>query len=322
MIWKRMGWILLIAFSACTSSVPHATPNPTATLAPSATAAPTRSPTLLPTSTPDLFALAQPIDYDTNKDIWVNLTKAVENGEPAFFRFSGVEGQEIYINTQYKPTFDGGWIEETRVFGQNGEMIAATLTQDLGGWLGKLPSTQEYLISLIPVDDRKVEFILQFVNSPPRQESGYFTYVDQQNSFEITYAQDDFAPDRNDIPNHHVFSVSMDTDKYFPDTILQMSHLTLSVGPVCIEPYDPDYAVNETINGISFKKFVWSDAATGTAAELVFYSTIHNDQCYEFFIRTLYLRVDKFPDTDKKDFSRSILYTKYYRLLNSFKFIE
>jgi hypothetical protein len=320
MIWKRIGWILLLALSACTNSAPTATPTLTVTLAPSATTTPTQPPTRMPT--PGLFVLAKPIHYNIHKDIWVNLPETVENGEPAFFKFSGVGGQEIYINTQYQATSTEGWIEETKVFEQNGDLIQASRTQDLGGWIGKLPSTQEYLISLIPVDNQKAEFTLQFVNTPPRQESGYFTYFDEQNGFEITYAQDDFVPVGNDIPNHHVFSVAMDTDKYFPDTILQMSHLTLSIGPECIEPYDPDFAVNETINGIPFKKFVWNDAATGTGAELVFYSTIHNNQCYQFFIRTLYIRVDKFPDTDKKDFSRSVLYTKYYRLLNTFKFIE
>lgn len=320
MVWKRMGWLLLIAFSACTSNVPTATRNPTATLAPSATATPARLPTLTPTQDP--FALAEPIHYDMNKDIWVNMPKTVENGKPAFLRFSGVEGQEIYINTKYEASFIGGWIEETKIFDRSGELIEASFTHDLGGWGGKLPSTQEYLISLIPVDDQKAEFTLQFVNIPPRQESGYFTYVDEQNGFEITYAQDDFIPVGNDIPNYHVFSIAMDTDTYFPNTILQMSHLALLVSPECIEPYDPDYAVNETFNGIVFKKFDWHDAATGTEADLVFYTTTHNDQCYQFSIRTLYMRVDKFPDTDKKDFSRSVLYTKYYRLMNTFKFIK
>jgi hypothetical protein len=320
MIWKRMGWILLLAFSACTSGVPTATPNPTNTLAPSATATRPRPSTLTPE--PDMFALAEPIRYDINKDIWVTMAKTVKNGEPTFFKFSGVEGQEIYLNTKYPTLEVGGWIEETKIFDRNGELIEASYTHDLGGWGGKLPSTQEYLISLTPVDDRKADFILQFVNIPPRQESGYLTYVDEQNGFEITYSQDDFIPVGNDIPNHHVFSIAMNTDKYFADTILQMSGLTLSVSPECNEPYDSDYAVNEIFNGIVFKKFDVHDAATGTEADLVFYTTMHNDQCYLFFIRTLYIRVDKFPDTDKKDFSRSVLYTKYDHLLNTFKFIK
>lgn len=284
MMWKPMAWVLLLAFSACTSGVPTATRHPTATLEPSATATPTQPPTLTPE--PDLFALAEPIRYDINKDIWVNTAATVENGDATFLKFSGVEGQEIYLNTKYPSIESEGWIEETKIFGQNGELIEASYTHDLGGWGGKLPPTQEYLISLTPTDDRKAAFILQFVNIPLRQESGYFTYVDEQNGFEITYSQDDFIPAGNDTPNHHVFSLAMDTDKYFADTILQMSGLTLSVGPECIEPYDSDYAVNETFNGVSFKKFDMHDAATGTEADLVFYTTMHNDQCYHFFIRT------------------------------------
>jgi hypothetical protein len=79
------------------------------------------------------------------------------------------------------------------------------------------------------------------------------------------------------------------------------------------------YSTKETINRIPFEKFHWHDAATGTEADLMDYVTMHNEKCYRIFVRTLYMRVDKFPDTGLKDFSRSVLYTKIYRLLNTFK---
>jgi hypothetical protein len=321
MFLKRTLSILLLACLGCSTIAPTVSPiqNPSATSMPSAV--PTGIPTM--TRTPDPFAVAELISYDINNDIWVNIEGRTENRAPKMFAFRGEKGQQILLNTQYPSIFsDGGWIEETRIFAKNGESIQAESTTEMGGWSGTLPLTQDYLIDLTPVDERKVEFVLQIVNVPVRQASGYFTYVDEQNDFEITYSQDDFVLTGNDISNRHLFSVAMDTDKYFVDTILQMSGLTLSVSTICIEPYDPDYAVNETINGIVFKKFAWNDAATGTAAELVLYTTRHNDQCYQFFIRTLYIREDKFPDTGKKDFSRSVLYTKYYRLLNTFKFIK
>lgn len=319
---------LILAISACTTNiVPTATQTniPILTIRPSAT--PTDTPTLTPT--PDPFAIAERIQYDINKDIWVNREGKTENGETKTYVFSGVAGQQIYLNTQYPSNLvDGGWIETTKIFDENGELIAADSTTDMGGWEGKLQSTQDYLISLIPVDDMRVEFVLQIVNIPPRQESGYFTYADEKNGFEITYSQDDFMISGTSISAHDIFSVFVDTDKYFPDTILQLSHLTISseTRPLSTDCYDPladtYYSAKEVINGISFKKYSLHDAATGTEAELVYYMTTHNDKCYQIFIRTLYMRVDKFPDTGLKDFSRSILYSKYYRLLNTFKFTE
>src|SRR5687768_6511385 len=182
---RFVALILMFAISACTTIVPTAmaTQSPTATIIPSAT--PTRRPTTTPT--PDPFAISERIHYDINKDIWVNTEGEIENGETKPYVFSGVKGQQIYLNTQYPSHLaDGGWIETTKNFDENGELIAADSTTDMGGWEGKLPSTGEYLISLNPVDDRKVEFVLQIVNIPPQQESGYFTYVDEQNGFEIT----------------------------------------------------------------------------------------------------------------------------------------
>ena len=168
---------------------------------------------------------------------------------------------------------------------------------------------------------------MQFVNTPPRKESGYFTYNDKQNGFEIMYSQDDFKPFVNENLNN-VFSVTLDVDKYFAGTILQLSQFVISSEPRspradCYDALaDTYYSTKETINGISFKKYVWHDAATGTAAELVNYMTMHNDKCYQISIRTLYVRLSKHPDIGLKDFSRSVLYTKYYRLLNTFKFTE
>lgn len=317
--------MLLLSFSACQTTItPTATPEqiPTTTLTPFVT--PTQIPTLTPE--PDPFALAEPILYDIDKEIWVNIEGTIENGEPTFFTFSGVERQQIYVYFQYPSIVGGGWIAETKISDKNGDLIEPDSTTDMGGWRGQLPSTQDYLISLIPIDDQKVEFILQFINIPPRHESGYFTYFDEQNGFEITYSQDDFKPYINEGLDD-VFSVTMDADKYFKDTILQLSHVVISVEPhfpnvKCSELLSESYySTKETINGISFEKFDLHDAATGTEAELLFFITAHNDRCYTIFVKTLYVRMDKFPDTDKKDFSRSLLYTKVYRLLNTFRFI-
>lgn len=325
---KSIFLTLIFAISACTTNIASTatqTKIPTSTIMPSAT--PTGTPTLTPT--PDPIAIAERIQYNINKDIWVNIEGTTKNSEPKTFIFSGVEGQQIYFNTQYPSNlFDGGWIAETRIFDKNRELIEADSTTDMGGWEGKLPSTQDYLISLIPVDDKKVGFVLQIVNVPPRQESGYFTYVDEKNGFEITYSQDDFMISGTSISDHNIFSVAIDTDKYFAGTILQLSHLVISSEPRypgadCYDSLaDRYYSTRETINGITFKKYVWHDAATGTAAELVNYMTMHNDKCYQISIRTLYVRLSKHPDIGLKNFSRSVLYTKYYRLLNTFKFTE
>jgi len=82
------------------------------------------------------------------------------------------------------------------------------------------------------------------------------------------------------------------------------------------------YSTKETINGISFEKFDLHDAATGTEADLLNYYALHKGMCFAILIRTLYMRVDKFPHSGLKDFSKSILYTKIFRLLNTFKFTE
>ena len=318
--------ILIFAISACTTIVPAATathiPSPTATTIPSAT--PTRVPTA--TLTPDPFAVAERINYDFNNDIWIKVPGTTENGKPYYFVFQGIKGQEIRLYFEY-PVYTGNWIDETNIFDINGNALPAERFSDAGGWKGKLPSTQNYLIQLIPADNSKAEFVMQFVNTPPRKESGYFIYNNKQIGFEITYSQDDFKPAVKENLND-VFSVTLDVDKYFAGTILHLSSLMISTEPRspssdCYDPLaDMYYSTKETINGIAFKKYALHDAATGTEAELVYYLTAHNDRCYQIFLRTLYMRVDKYPDTGLKDFSRSILYTKYYRLLSTFRFLE
>lgn len=325
---KRISLVLLLSFSACQTVItPTATIKQisTATITPSATQ--TRTPTL--TLTPDPFAIAERIQYDVNNDIWVYVKGTIESVKAKSFVFSGMKGQEIRLYLQYDPYYSGGWIDETKIFDENGNLIKSDRVPDSGGWEGTLPSTQDYIIYSIPVDNSKTEFVLQFVNIPPRKESGYFTHKDTQNGFEVTYSQDDFKPSVNEDLSD-VFSVTIDAERYFKDTILQLSDVVISIGPhspdvecpVSLSLSERYYSTKEIINGISFEKFDLHDAATGTEAELLFFITAHNDRCYTIFVKTLYIRVDKFPNTGLKDFSRSILYTKIYRLLNTFEFTK
>jgi hypothetical protein len=324
MIWTRIVFILLLAFSACTTSVPTAVATQGLTAQLTTSAIPTGTSAITATLNP--FSIAERIPYDVNNDIWVYTKGMIESNEPIYFIFSGMEEQEIRLYFQY-PVDTGNWIDESNIFDINGNVLLAERFSDSGGWKGKLPSTQDYMIDLIPAENSKGEFIMQIVNTPPRKESGYFTYEDKQNGFEITYSQDDFKPFPNEDLSD-VFSMTLDTDKYFTGTILQLSDLVISV-----EPHYPGtncsdflasmyYSTKETINGIPFEKFHLHDAATGTQADLLDYVTMHNEMCYRIFVKTLYMRVDKFPDTGLKDFSRSILYTKIDRLLNTFKFTK
>jgi hypothetical protein len=88
---KRIVLMLLLSFSACQTTIsPTTTVKQTSTASLTSSVTPTQMPTLTPE--PDLFALAEPIPYDLNKEIWVNREGVIENGEPKFFRFRGVEG--------------------------------------------------------------------------------------------------------------------------------------------------------------------------------------------------------------------------------------
>jgi len=180
MSFNRAFLMLTLVLTSCATYIaPIPTPAnlPTATVAPSAT--PTETPTLTPT--PDLFVSAERIQYDANKDIWVSFEGTTNNGNLAYFVFRGTEGQELRLYVQYKPLWDGGLISETRIFDKNGGLINSEPVSDSGGWEGKLPSTQDYVIISTPVDNRKTDFVLQLATVPPRQESGYFIYRDERN---------------------------------------------------------------------------------------------------------------------------------------------
>jgi hypothetical protein len=231
-----------------------------------------------------------------------------------------MKGQEINPHFYYLSA-DGSWIKETKVYDKNGNIVQPEWTGDFGGWQGKLPSTQDYIISLKLNEPKQTSFILEILNIPQRQESGYFNYTDKQNGFEITYSQDDFIPYSNQSSTD-VFSVSLDTKKYFSGTTLQSSDLIISIFPECLEPYDSQIAEKTNFNDVPFKKFMTYDATATTGFEIAIFQTHHNNLCYQILVRSSYFILGKLPDSDLKDFSRSILYTKIYRLLNTFKFTE
>lgn len=310
--------LILLSFglSACTMQMEVITPASPATEPATVTFAPYVGATSTPlidlqqrTATPstdEIFTLtaapsSTPFPVDENvsaihfppNGTYLDVFDSLRYGMSKTYSVAASKGQIMSVSV--KQSMQGEWtVIPIEIRGADGTVLCP-VKEDAGctSWRGVLPSTQTYLITLVPPIDVE-DFALRVAINPPGVQTQSIQYVSPNTGSSFFYT-DEFAPVRNPLPpftksDSEVVLAYIDTQAYTGTNLSEAYFMFNSsdepaVVQNCTQPVSlggmEEILGTVEINGVTFVHSRSTGAATGNFYEQGIYRTELTGRCYE-----------------------------------------
>ena len=345
MRYRFLFLLLILGLSACTFQVDVLTPepstnvsSPTADLIATATSFPLTStpppsptfafaPTIVPSPLPANDG-TYPIRFAAN-GTYSDVADGMQAGSSKTYSVSALKGQVMSVSVDQSSAGDWVYIPIEMVGRDNTTLCPATSNSECTFWRGILPSTQEYLIKLKPVN--AANFTLRVAINPPGAATQTFQYLSQNGRASFSYI-DEFAPMR--FPGAAVTRIApeislnlVDIKSYSNTNLIEAYFLFGSSNVVsavqhCTEPISfggPENMLGEeTVNGVKFIHSQGGGVAAGNTYEQTYYRAAYQDVCYEITFFVHYANIGAYaPDSGVKEFDRAALLQKFATILST-----
>ena len=336
MRYRLYLFVLIISLSACTYQVQVITPEPTTqpvalptvetstpTLIP-ASASPSASPIFTTTPLPDVAGV-YPIKFSPNAT-YIDVVDSILAGASKTYSISASKGQIMSLSIHQG--VEGDWVYiPIQITGADGTVLCPPLENtECEFWRGTLPSTQDYFVKVMPVNDI-TNFTLRVVIPPLSATKQTFLYQDDRTI--LTY-NDDFAPAR--FPGPIIYKMEpaltlelIDSQFYVNTNLIEAYLLFGSTNESntlasCTEPTAFGGQENVTsevnINGNKFVRSEGAGAGAGNIYEQIYHRAVVNGYCYEVTFFFHYGNIGNYaPDAGIKEFDRAALLQRFENIL-------
>jgi hypothetical protein len=195
-------------------------------------------------------------------------------------------------------------------------------------WQGKLPATQDYVISVISVEG-ETDYTLTVVIGP----LGWEDYRDEAYGFEMWYPED-FTVDRTCHPvavrGDVALGLRLTGSDYYSGTNLLNACVIVGVDQgedarsTCLEARGglEESQGQEEVNGIVFQVWSSQEGAAGNVFEEVSYRTIHGGACYEITLLLHAGNIGAYPEGTVTEFDRGAVLERLKQVVHTFRFLE
>ena len=352
MRYRFLFILLLVSLSACTMQMEVITPSSPSAEAATVTFTPyvpttstpiidsqqwTATPPALPTfaftaapsSTPfPVDADVSPIHFPPN-GTYMDVSDSLRTGMSKTYSVAASKGQVMSVSV--KQSMQGEWtVIPMQITGADGTVLCQNKADaECTYWRGTLPTTQEYLIQLMPVGDMQ-DFTLRVAINPPGIKTQSIQYVSPNTGASFNYT-DEFAPVRNSLAQFtksdpEVVLAYIDTQAYTGTNLAEAYFLFSSsnepaIVQNCLQPVSlggPEQVVGTVdINGVPFVHSEGSGAAAGNFYEQVMYRTERQGVCYEAVYVIHSVSTGAFLPTVIAEYDRAALIRKFEAIVSS-----
>lgn len=299
---------------------------PTQTDSPSPTIEPT--PTLDVAGPPDENPVPLRIEFGDGQTRWTYVN-ILEPGDINRFVLFALEGQIMSVFIE--PSGMG-----LSIIGDDGSLLAEKKTSH-SFWRGELPSTQDYVIELDPmqtgIDHVANQFKLTVVVNPVGQLTQLFEYVDTNAGFMLEYS-DYFAVDPSPnlsppIKGDIIINLAFIGTEFYADTNLSNAFFFVAVSRdpdvvfTCLEPLSQEELGEEIeVNSITFQQTTFQGIGLGNIYEHTIHRSAHDGACYEVIWLIHFSAIGNFPDGSVREFDAAQLLRLMREVLLSFRYIS
>jgi hypothetical protein len=336
--YRFLFLLLLLSLSACSFQVDVLTPEPSAILTVSTpttvvatellSATPPTIPTLAPTTvpgTPDPNII--PIQFSPN-GTYIDVAGGIQAGSSETYSISASKGQVMSISVDQGS--EGDWVYiPIQIMGADGKTLCpAAVNAECTFWRGILPSTQEYFVTLTPVN--AVNFTMRVAINPPGVATQSFQYLSRNGRASFSHT-DEFAPVR--FSGAEVSKIApeltlefVDTQSYLNTNLFEAFFLFGSSSSVdlvqtCTQPISfggPENILGEKdVNGVKFVHSEGGGVAAGNIYEQTYYRAASQGVCYEITFFVHYGNIGNYsPELGVKEFDRAALLQKFEAILS------
>ena len=348
MRYRLFVFLLILGLSACSFNVQVGTSAPPTIISYSVTQTNTATPEIqIPTSTdtpvpPPTFTFTpevpppQPVSGGTAPihfapgGTYVDVIDSISGGSSKTYSVAASQGQVMSVSVRQRSEEDWVYVP-MQITGQDGTVLCPPKTNtECTFWRGTLPSTQEYLVKLSPVNDIR-NFTMRVAIDPPGKTTQNFLFEDMYRRVSFTYT-DEFAPVY--YPGAEVTKTQPELSLEFIDTsfyintnlseayFLYGSSRDASVVQTCNQPVSfggPESNVGDVvINGMTFTKSQGGGVAAGNVYEQTYYRAAYQGTCYEVTFFVHYGNIGAYdPGLGVKEFDRVGLMQKFEAILSS-----
>ena len=345
MRYRFLFVLLTLGLSACTFQVDVLTPEPSTNLSsPIAdsiatassfplTSTPPPSPTF--TFTPAILPSPLPANNGTYpirfaaNGTYSDVADAIQAGSSKTYSLGALKGQVMSVAVDQSSAGDWVYVPIEIVGRDNTTLCPVTSNSECAFWRGILPSTQEYLIKLKPMNT--ANFTLRVAINPPGAATQTFQYLSQNGRASFSYI-DEFAPMR--FPGAEVTRIApeislnfVDTKSYSNTNLTEAYFLFGSSGATdmvqnCTQPVSfggPENMLDErNVNGVKFIHSQGGGVAAGNIYEQTYYRAAYQGVCYEVTFFVHYGNIGNYsPDSGVKEFDRAALMQKFETILST-----
>jgi len=346
---QKLLLTVVFLLSACTYQVQVLTPEPSSnfntptpdSIATSTSFPPTDSLTSIPppsptfTFTPAILPSPLPANDGTYpirfaaNGTYIDVADGMQAGSTKTYSVSALKGQVMSVSVNQSSAGDWVYIPIEIVGRDNATLCPATINSECTFWRGILPSTQEYLIKLKPVNT--ANFTLRVAINPPGAATQTFQYASQNGRASFSYI-DEFAPMR--FPGAEVTRIApeislnfVDTKSYSNTNLTEAYFLFGSSSAAdevqnCTQPISfggPENILGERdVNGVKFVHSEGGGVAAGNIYEQTYYRAASQGVCYEITFFVHYGNIGNYsPDLGVKEFDRTALMQKFEAILST-----
>ncbi len=286
----------------------------------------------LPTFTPVAPQSTQPnaIQFSAN-GTYTDITDSIALGSSKTYSINAMKGQVMSISVLPQIS-EGEWgYIPIQIKGADGSVLCPQAeNSECMFWRGKLPSSQDYFVTLTP-NGEVPSFVMRVAINPPGKNTQYFKYNNPKTGVSLTYP-DTFSPAVPVVGNYKTvpeltlqFIDSINYDK----TNLSEVYLFISstsdaqVVATCTEPNQnaggPEQVVgDEVINGYTFVHSTSEGAGAGNYYEQEIYRVVNKNVCHEiiFFIHST--NAGNYPPGTITEFDRDALTQIFLDIFDTF----
>jgi hypothetical protein len=317
-------------------TTPPPPPAQTFTLVPAEQATLTATPPPLPIFTFTPTTTTEPLPQNVNpypikfgvNGTFQDVLDSIPAGTGKTYSVSALKGQVMSVSVNQSLTRDWVYVP-LRIAGADGAVLCAPQeNMECQFWRGVLPSTQDYFITLTPVNSLD-NFTLRVAINPPGKIAQFFPYLSQSQRASLTYG-DEFAPMR--FHGAEIYKTNLelslnyiDTASYLNTNLLEAYFLfgssrDATVVQTCTQPVSfggPENIVGDVaINGILFTKNEGGGVAAGNIYQQTYYRAVYDGICYEVVFFVHHGNIGAYPpDSGVREFDSKALMKKFEALL-------
>jgi hypothetical protein len=300
-------------------------PEPAQSLSPPTSTLEVQPTTDLPTFTPSVSLPGQPnpIHFAPN-GTYLDITDMIPTAASKEYSINAMQGQIMSISVLPQvPDGDWGYLS-LKIEGADGSSLCpqAPDTECLY-WRGKLPSSQEYFVTLTP-NGNAPQFVMRVAINPPGKDLQYFQYSNPASGISLTYP-DTFAPAIPVYGNYKInpeFTLHLIDTKTYEKTNLGEVYLFLSsssdsqIVADCTAPNEnggggEQVVGNEVINGYTFVHSTSEGAGAGNYYQQEVYRMVQKNVCYEVIYYIHYTNIGNYTPGTVTEYDSVALMKKF-----------